>query len=667
MQLQPGTLILNGKYRIERLLGEGAATEVYLATHARLGAQRAVKMPRKLALGADSNSLDAYRARIELEARLHEELGAKPGFVRIYDIDDHDGEPVLVMEFMPGGSLRDVFRRAENKPLAWLRCAELLRDVAAALEGLHARGYVHRDVKPGNILLDADGRARIGDLGVAQTDQTGTRSDQNSHPHPGTPGYASPEHANGHQILAPSADVFALGVLGFEMLTGRKPGQPESSRPPDPIDGDAPAWLKALIARMQAWDHRERPQTGGVVAAEIDLALEAERERAVREAAQARDLRAQIDLALDEDRLIDAYTLCEALLGVRPDDPDARALERRVFLAFVEDKKRDAEDTARLQAEDEAGEDDEDDGAAEAPTRTRGDRRGLRPMGPDRVSLRLGSGLEIEFVRVPAGPFLMGSDLAVDPETQADESPQHGIVQAEYWMARTPVTVAQFAAFVTAKGYRTHAEQTGVSGTWRDGEVAEVAGADWSHPRGRASGLADKQDHPVIHVNWYDARAFCRWASTLAGGGVGLPNEAEWEKAARGAHGRHYPWGREAPDKTRLNFANLEADTTPVMVYGARGASLYGCDDMAGNVWEWTRSLWGKKSAKPEFRYPYTRHRQAREEIGAPGGVLRVLRGGSFRSDARTVRCAFRGYFGPENHDDCTGFRLVLRAPNGLV
>jgi serine/threonine-protein kinase len=667
MQLQPGTLILNGKYRVERLLGEGAATEVYLVTHTRLLAQRAVKVARRPALGADRDGLREYRDRIEREARLHEALGTRAGFVRVYDVDDHDGEPVLVMEFMPGGSLREEMRRADGKPLGWLRSAELLRDVAVALEGLHARGYVHRDVKPANILLDADGRARIGDLGVAQTDDTRPRADEMSYPHPGSPGYASPEHPNGAANLTPAADVYALGVLGFEMLTGRKPAAAESGRAPDPIDGDAPAWFTALISRMLAWDRNERPQGGGVVAAEIYQALAAERERVAREAERVRVLAGQVEQALSEERLLDAYAGSEELVALRPADADARALERRVFLAFVADKKREAEEAARLQEDDDADEDANAPSVKGAPVYVRGDRRAVRLISPDRAALRLAPGVDLEFMRVPAGPFQMGSELAADLETQKDESPRHVIVFPEFWMARTPVTVAQFAVFVEAKDFRSRAELVGVSGTWRDGDIDEVEGADWSHPRGRANSLADKRDHPVTHVNWYEARVFCQWASKLAGGGVGLPNEAEWEKAARGARGRRYPWGEDAPDKTRLNYDNLEADTTPVSQYGARGASPYGCDDMAGNVWEWTRSLWGRKRSKPDFGYPYSSHRQAREEIGAPAAVMRVLRGGSFRSDARTVRCAFRSYYGPENHDDCTGFRLVLRAPNGLV
>ena len=107
---------------------------------------------------------------------------------------------------------------------------------------------------------------------------------------------------------------------------------------------------------------------------------------------------------------------------------------------------------------------------------------------------------------------------------------------------------------------------------------------------------AGKEDHPVVNVSWKDAVAFCRWLSQASGKTIRLPTEAEWEKAARGDDGRIYPWGDEPPTKELCNFSNNVGDTTPVGQYPA-GASLCGALDMAGNVWEWTGSLYGP--------YPY--------------------------------------------------------------
>ena len=144
--------------------------------------------------------------------------------------------------------------------------------------------------------------------------------------------------------------------------------------------------------------------------------------------------------------------------------------------------------------------------------------------------------------------------------------------------------------------------------------------------------------------------AFCRWA------GVRLPSEAEWEKAARGTDGRLWPWGDREQDERLCNFNMNVGDTTPVGRY-PDGASLYGMLDMAGNVWEWTRSLWGKDVQKPDYRYPYDPN-DGREDPNAPDTVLRVLRGGSFWTGARYVRCAVRGRLSPDNRGDF-GFRVV--------
>src|SRR5690606_17447059 len=128
--------------------------------------------------------------------------------------------------------------------------------------------------------------------------------------------------------------------------------------------------------------------------------------------------------------------------------------------------------------------------------------------------------------------------------------------------------------------------------------------------------------HPVVNVTWHDALAFCQWA------GVRLPTEAEWEKAARGTDGRIWPWGGNEPTDKLCNFNMNVGDTTPVGAYPA-GASPYGCLDMAGNVWEWTISLWGKDANKPDYGYPYDPN-DGREAPDAPDAVRRTLRGGSW-------------------------------------
>jgi formylglycine-generating enzyme required for sulfatase activity len=248
------------------------------------------------------------------------------------------------------------------------------------------------------------------------------------------------------------------------------------------------------------------------------------------------------------------------------------------------------------------------------------------------------------FVKIPAGPFLMGSNKNDDPEADEDELDQHSLELPEYYLARYPVTVAQYAAFISDSGYKTSDEDS----------------------------LRGAANHPVVWVSWYDALAYCRWldgklkdvsaerskkAETRAQKAfwqglqegrlhVTLPSEAEWEKAARGEDGRIYPWAVEF-DPQKANLAETGIGSTSTVGCFPAGASPYGILDMSGNVWEWTRSLWGKEFSKPDYGYPYLPS-DGREDLDADGSFLRVLRGGSFSGDRRYARCAYRSRNNPD-------------------
>jgi formylglycine-generating enzyme required for sulfatase activity len=175
---------------------------------------------------------------------------------------------------------------------------------------------------------------------------------------------------------------------------------------------------------------------------------------------------------------------------------------------------------------------------------------------------------EPELIHVPAGEFLIGSDPDKGRSAFDDEQPQHRLHLPDYYIARTPVTNAQYLAFVQATGHRNPRH-------WEGGNP----------PKG-------KEDHPVVHVSWDDAVAYCNWLAEATGKTYRLASEAEWEKAARGADGRIYLWGDDPPDGERCNFDGNVGDTTPVGRYSPQGDSAYGCVDMAGNVWEWTLSIY---------------------------------------------------------------------------
>ena len=253
---------------------------------------------------------------------------------------------------------------------------------------------------------------------------------------------------------------------------------------------------------------------------------------------------------------------------------------------------------------------------------------------------------------------------------------QHRLVPT-FYIARYPVTNAQFAAFVEDGGYgrRRYWPEAEKAGYWREGRFR---GKNQPEDYGTTFNLPN---HPVVGVSWYEALAYCRWLDEklqdlsgledLTGLHVMLPSEAEWEKAARGglqipasvggdrrvapvgthagagAHtgtplrnnpnpGRRYPWGNE-PDPNRANYDETDIRTTSAVGCFPGGASPYGVEDLSGNVWEWTRSLFRE--------YPYDPD-DGREKLDNNG--RRVLRGGSFGNDLGLIRCAARGWHDPD-------------------
>jgi len=248
-------------------------------------------------------------------------------------------------------------------------------------------------------------------------------------------------------------------------------------------------------------------------------------------------------------------------------------------------------------------------------------------------------------VYVPAGEFLMGSS-GLDPDAEDDEKPQHTVYLNAFWIDRTEVTNTMFAQFVAETGYRTSAEKEGWGRPWTDNGWQKVDGADWQHPHGPDTSIAGLDDHPVILVSWYDAKAYCEWA------GRRLPTEAQWEKAARGTDGRLFPWGNQAATcdyavmKGNSGRGCGEVETWPV---GGRpkGVSPYGALDMSGNVWEWVDEWYTE--------YPGTTHYSSNY-----GMKNKVLRGGGWYDGRPNIRAANRDIsYAPNSRYGDVGFRCV--------
>jgi len=286
---------------------------------------------------------------------------------------------------------------------------------------------------------------------------------------------------------------------------------------------------------------------------------------------------------------------------------------------------------------------------------------------------------------VPAGTFTMG-DSSGDRNRADGEVPRHEVRLSGFEIDATTVTNADFTRFVDATGYRTEAETFGYSAVFHRAITAPeqdlmppaagtpwwrgVHGASWRRPGGAGSSLHGLEDHPVVHVSWNDARAYCDWA------GRRLPTEAEWEYAARGGiEGAKYPWGDaevdeggwraniwqgEFPHSNTLEDGHLT--TAPVRSYQPNG---YGLWQVVGNVWEWCEDRFHPAT--------YRRPGQSGEVVDPAGpedGEERVLRGGSYLchlSYCNRYRNAARSRNTPDSSMGNAGFRTVALRPTDAL
>jgi formylglycine-generating enzyme required for sulfatase activity/predicted Ser/Thr protein kinase len=255
--------------------------------------------------------------------------------------------------------------------------------------------------------------------------------------------------------------------------------------------------------------------------------------------------------------------------------------------------------------------------------------------------------LDQELIYVAAGEFLMGSD---DPDLKEACRPQHRVALGPYCIGRRPVTNADYQLFVEA-----NPDYPAPYSPMRFAQRYNWDRRTRTYPRGL-------ENHPVVLVTWQDGPAYCRWLSEVTGYRCRLPTEAEWEKAAswaeeQGSGGagekRKYPWG-DTFDEERCNVdahGALRLKSSPVGRYSPAGDSPYGLVDMAGNVWEWTGSLY-----RP---YPYNAG-DGRKDLEAEGE--RVVRGGAYDEGPLLARCAWRNGVRPDLCAADIGFRVACVA-----
>ena len=267
------TSFANGRYQVRDFLGEGGKKKVYRAHDGIL--DRDVALAVIKAEGLDETS----RARVIREAQAMGRLGDHPNILQIHDLGEEQGQPYLILPLMPGGSVDGLIGDAPDHRIGLERALSIAKGLCGGLGFAHSRGVVHRDLKPGNIWLTADGTAKIGDFGLAVVlDYSRITTERMM---VGTVAYMPPEQAMGGEVT-PQSDLYSLGAMLYEMITGRPPflgddpvaiiGQHINTPPVAPTwhNGQCPRPFEALILRLLAKDPSDRPGSAADVLAALE-------------------------------------------------------------------------------------------------------------------------------------------------------------------------------------------------------------------------------------------------------------------------------------------------------------------------------------------------------------------------------------------------------------
>jgi tetratricopeptide (TPR) repeat protein len=262
------TSFVNGRYQVKKFLGEGGKKKVYLVHDTLIDRDVAFALIK-------TEKLDnTTRTRVTREARAMGRLGDHPNIITIHDMGEHEGQPYIVIPVMPGGDVEGLIEKATEHRLPLDKTIDIAKAVCRGLEFAHSKGIIHRDIKPGNVWLGADGTAKIGDFGLAlavdlsRLTQSGMMV--------GTVAYMPPEQAMGGKVTN-KADLYSLGAMLYEMVTGRPPfvgddsvaiiGQHINTPPVSPTwhRADLPPALETLILQLLEKDLEKRPESAAVV------------------------------------------------------------------------------------------------------------------------------------------------------------------------------------------------------------------------------------------------------------------------------------------------------------------------------------------------------------------------------------------------------------------
>ncbi len=633
-QLTPGTK-LTDMLTLVNVLGEGGMGTVWLANHRTLGTEVAVKVMHPELAHRDPSLLERFQSEAQAAAKIRH-----PHIVQMLDHGKtEDGTVWLAMELLEGESLGALLRGtgAVSAPFA----VTVIKQVAGAVGKAHAAGIIHRDLKPENLqVLTVGGEpfVKVLDFGIAKVTTQSSGMTATSAVF-GTPAYMSPEQLLSTKKVDAGADLWALAVVAYELLTGQLPFQGETSTAiaiAVAAGHFAPASsLKPHLGiALDAWFSRafERNAAARFPSAEELGATFAQAAGAHATGGQAAPLHPElqgsaqraVSGALPQTKFAAPAFLAErggTEVASSPRIPEAPAA------TFAKREKGSSASVRNglviggvallgvlgalvySKGEKPSSADAKTDADTKIPTNA-------KAAADTDSKCKPGSGMN----SIPAGTFTMGSLSGED-----DEKPPHEVTVAAFCLDVTEVTMSAYKACVDAEACKPAHEDAFVPGL--DAATLAVLSKACNQKQ------AGREAHPVNCVDWDQATAYCAAQKKR------LPTEEEWEYAARGgSEQRLYPWGIAAPDATLLNACGSEcegtkkmyptadgyATTAPVGMF-PKGDGRWGHHDLAGNVWEWTSSGYSKD---------YTVER---------GTAARVLRGGGwFDDNPSNVRSASR-------------------------
>jgi len=659
-----------GDYLISEKIGEGSLGAVYRARHVHLQKDFALKiLPR--ALAGDP----AFEARFHDESRSISEL-RHPGIVQVHETGCQEGEHFLAMDCVAGPegrplNLQEWLKNRPNGRMPQEKVQQWAIQIAEALSYAHSRGVVHRNIKPSNILIDSAGNVRLTDLGLAkvvggefirsriqksmqgpataEASEAGGRASSLD-----TYDYMAPEQRTEGGAISPRTDVYSLGVVLYQMLTGKRPGS--YAQPPS----RALPWLQKRWDELIALCLAEAPADRYGNAEQVL--------RALRSAQRTSGSKVPLMIAAGTAVVAAAAVLAIAMIGGRREPPVPPAENAPAPTQTLQEKwvqSQAAAEKERKQKLLKTAQENDSKEHGKTALAALDELLELDPGNIEAVALKqkiedyyvlkvgdmLTNSIGMKLMFIPPGDFMMGTPDDDKIRGSDMEVPQHGIRIAKgFYLGKYEVTVGQFRAFVKDTGYETEAETGNGGGGWIKGEYVGRKEFNW-----RNMGFKQTDDHPVVNVSWNDVQVFCEWLSAREKKHYRLPTEAEWEYACRAGTTTRFNTGNTLTteqanivgDSETKDDSHARWKTTPV---GSFPANAWGLHDMHGNVWEWCQTL--TKS------YPY-QVEDDRESL-VDRTMTRLMRGGSWYAYSWYVRSAERLWNTPDIRGIDLGFRVCL-------